>query len=604
MTALAGGLIEAAPTGGQASYTISPIKHKAGIHFTHLGELHMVTDSWKIVTHLKMDTLLDRNRQIASYVNQLQRRCENEIAIRPTCGEHLEPLLRRAEKLYRRINQVSEIPTYVPNRRRGLINGIGTLAKTIFGTMDANDAEQINKHLSQLDETQETLMAAMKKQVQITNNTLHHLHDAEKTIQRNEQILAKQTRLLRTQLETTLLQQTRRADIVDHFITLNALLTDLTQDVDDVLQYYTGLKGGIINSNVLSSAQITKLLQTAVQHLPNGLTFPIAPNLENTNVIEKLSSVTAYFDRTTLIAVITVPLISSQTFTVIEATPAPIHVHGNSYAVLVIRTPILVIDASNNQYVLTDQDELRECKRVATQYYCEQPMLAHNVNNDLECEASLWLQPADESPKNCEIKYIAANHTMWIRTSYADTWIFATNKPETLTIQCNERQPEHVNIDKTGILKIMGNCNIRSKDVVLKKRQTAYSQDLELSTAPRYDITLALNATLGGEPAHPLSRFQLDKLLKKPSEFSALYNELNQVESDLESSNPQPGLATWQIVHPTTTTIILIILSLLVVYLLTRDYQLRHKVQIPKTPKATKSKGPAEDSEYSEVLTI
>ena len=120
----------------------------AGIHFTHLGELYIVTDSWKIVTHLKMDTLLERNRQLASYMNQLQRRCENEIAIQFTCGEHLDPLLRRAEKLYKRVDQVSEMPTYVPNKQRGLISGIGTLAKTIFGTMDADDAEQINNHLS------------------------------------------------------------------------------------------------------------------------------------------------------------------------------------------------------------------------------------------------------------------------------------------------------------------------------------------------------------------------------------------------------------------------------------------------------------------------
>ena len=125
--------------------------------------------------------------------------------------------------------------------------------------MDADDAKQINNHLSQLDGTQNTLMDCHEKADQITNNTLHHLHDAERTIQRNEEILARQTRLLRTQIETTILQQTRRADLVDHFITLNALLTDLTQDVDDVLQYYTDLKGGIISTNVLSSAQIIRL---------------------------------------------------------------------------------------------------------------------------------------------------------------------------------------------------------------------------------------------------------------------------------------------------------------------------------------------------------
>ena len=108
----------------------------------------------------------------------------------------------------------------------------------------------------------------------------------------------------------------------------------------------------------------------------------------------------------------------------------------------------------------------------------------------------------------------------------------------------------------------------------------------------------------GANQRNPLSRFQLDKLLKNPSDFSALYDQLNQVENNLENNNSQPGLATWQIVHPTTTTIVLVVLSVLVIYLLTRDYQLRHKIQIPTPPKTTKSRGPAEDSEYTEALTM
>lgn len=34
----------------QAAYTVALIRYNQGIHFTHIGELHMVTRSWKIVT--------------------------------------------------------------------------------------------------------------------------------------------------------------------------------------------------------------------------------------------------------------------------------------------------------------------------------------------------------------------------------------------------------------------------------------------------------------------------------------------------------------------------------------------------------------------------
>jgi len=37
-----------------------------------------------------------------------------------------------------------------PNERRGLINAIGMISKTLFGTMDAEDAQVINKQLELL----------------------------------------------------------------------------------------------------------------------------------------------------------------------------------------------------------------------------------------------------------------------------------------------------------------------------------------------------------------------------------------------------------------------------------------------------------------------
>ncbi|XP_076664417.1 uncharacterized protein LOC143366881 [Andrena cerasifolii] len=207
MIALTRGLIAAAPTSHQAPYAITPITHKAGIHFTHLGKLYMITDSWKVVTHLRMDTLFGRGQQLLSYIDNIKIVCkQNKLnaEIRKSCNNYLDIVVRRAEKLATRLKQVSGIPSSIHNKRRGLINGLGSLAKTLFGTMDANDAEQINYHLAQLDGTQTKLLTAMKKQIQFTNNTLHHLHRVEETIDSNERLLDEQTRLLRERIESAL----------------------------------------------------------------------------------------------------------------------------------------------------------------------------------------------------------------------------------------------------------------------------------------------------------------------------------------------------------------------------------------------------------------
>lgn len=100
MIALTRGLIGAAPTSGQTPYAITPTKHKAGIHFTHLGKLHMITDSWKGVTHLKMDTLFGRGQQLLPYIDNIKTVCKQNnlnAEIRKSCNNYLDIVVRRAE---------------------------------------------------------------------------------------------------------------------------------------------------------------------------------------------------------------------------------------------------------------------------------------------------------------------------------------------------------------------------------------------------------------------------------------------------------------------------------------------------------------------------
>jgi len=52
-----------------------------------------------------------------------------------------------------------------PNNKRGLINAIGTISKTLFGTIDANDERIINEQLNLLRNNQQTLQHTIKKSI-------------------------------------------------------------------------------------------------------------------------------------------------------------------------------------------------------------------------------------------------------------------------------------------------------------------------------------------------------------------------------------------------------------------------------------------------------
>lgn len=54
--------------------------------------------------------------------------------------DKIQELMKRIKIIYQKLT----------NKRRGLIDGLDTMAKALFGTMDANDDKLINKQLSLL----------------------------------------------------------------------------------------------------------------------------------------------------------------------------------------------------------------------------------------------------------------------------------------------------------------------------------------------------------------------------------------------------------------------------------------------------------------------
>ncbi|XP_020297353.1 pre-mRNA-splicing factor CWC25-like [Pseudomyrmex gracilis] len=78
-----------------------------------------------------------------------------------------------------------------PRKRRGLVNGVGSIAKQLFGTMNASDEKIITEHIGLLENRQEAEEHAIKNHLKVLNATVTHLNTVESVIQKNEERLAK-----------------------------------------------------------------------------------------------------------------------------------------------------------------------------------------------------------------------------------------------------------------------------------------------------------------------------------------------------------------------------------------------------------------------------
>jgi hypothetical protein len=113
------------------------------------------------------------------------------------------------------------------NKKRGLIDGIGSIAKSLFGTMDAEDEQRIKEQLILLRNNQDTLNHVTRNQLKVLNSTIAHIGNLEKTIEHNNKVLYN----LDARIYNRTLLAIQREEINDFYTLISAMLSELQQDV-------------------------------------------------------------------------------------------------------------------------------------------------------------------------------------------------------------------------------------------------------------------------------------------------------------------------------------------------------------------------------------
>ncbi|KAL6257846.1 hypothetical protein P5V15_011443 [Pogonomyrmex californicus] len=173
-------------------FEVENFEHHPGIYFEEIGKLNIIESFWKIVIKIDISPIEKRTEQIEEYILKTQNICTMlHLTNKGSCQNYntiIENNYQRLKHLTKRINALYKAQD--TKTKRGLIDGIGTIAKTLFGTMDNEDRKLINEQLSILDNKQQTTEHIIKNQIKIINATIAHISNHEEIIQNNENILA------------------------------------------------------------------------------------------------------------------------------------------------------------------------------------------------------------------------------------------------------------------------------------------------------------------------------------------------------------------------------------------------------------------------------
>ncbi|KAL6257738.1 hypothetical protein P5V15_011320 [Pogonomyrmex californicus] len=131
-------------------FEVESFKHHPGIYFEEIGKLNIIDSFWKVVIKIDISPIEKRAEQIEGYILKTQNICTMlQFTNKGSCHNYntiIENNYQRLKHLTKRINSLYK--TQDTKTKRGLTDGIGTIAKTLFETMDNEDRKLINEQLN------------------------------------------------------------------------------------------------------------------------------------------------------------------------------------------------------------------------------------------------------------------------------------------------------------------------------------------------------------------------------------------------------------------------------------------------------------------------
>ncbi|KAL6255471.1 hypothetical protein P5V15_013808 [Pogonomyrmex californicus] len=119
--------------------------HQPEIYYEEIGQLRLTESVWKLVIKLGAKELEIRHQQLPDYIEETVLQCGKIIGNAQLVCRNIMKLIKKDNtKLITLLMQVETLYK-TTDRRRELLDAVGSVSKILFGTMDADNRKLIDE---------------------------------------------------------------------------------------------------------------------------------------------------------------------------------------------------------------------------------------------------------------------------------------------------------------------------------------------------------------------------------------------------------------------------------------------------------------------------
>ncbi|KAJ8723447.1 hypothetical protein PYW08_003359 [Mythimna loreyi] len=270
-------------TTSHCSYNVTQLKDNQGLYLDKIANMQLIRDEWKIVTYYDMNSFWQGTESCSKYLAYLDQLC-NKFKETSHCDiiqvqlQHEFSELQYYNHLLLSQHSSTRRARHLRWRKRGLINGVGYLANSLFGVLDERFADQYKQDIQSIQDNENHFLSLIKQQTTVIEAEYN-------VLKRNEQAINKQYKMLNSlsikldKMENVLLDESKRNRLQNDFstgaIATSNVIRHLKTIQSSLLDTVTDVYHGRLNFHLLSPEQLKDTLNTISGHLSKDLSLPI-----------------------------------------------------------------------------------------------------------------------------------------------------------------------------------------------------------------------------------------------------------------------------------------------------------------------------------------
>lgn len=385
-----------------------------------LGVGKIIYNKHTFLHYINLESLETQVEQIRHNIIQIKKNTPEEFNI------NLRTILHNVRsEIDEKFNTLSYkfknlVPYLKTRSKRGIINGVGTVHKWLFGTLDAEDGQRYDDAINKLEHNQQTIYNGLENQISLSNRMIDKFNDTLSTIYHNQLRINNAMTNQSFQQNITHSQSTKLITTISiaQLITSNCLtLIEFIDQINDAIIF---AKLNSVNPSIIDLAEIKNMQEELIKIYPASS----IPRFKNPLSNYLILSTQVTFTNSKIIFAIHMPLMETRKYSFLHILPIPIN------NTLFLPTQPFVIYSQNETQI---SKEL--CPMVEDTYYCP----ADFITNDA-CTTSIM---QNQAPDSCLQYKVKLEQTMVQRID--NNIIIIPVSQETLSTSCS--------IDETHILK-------------------------------------------------------------------------------------------------------------------------------------------------------